>query len=236
MSGFADGVTAPVVESVPQTEDYLSGLVGEGKQYGTIEEAAQGLAKKAVNADAFIETLKSEKHAVESQYTELQTRNRSIDEIVDALKTPVEPVEQPAVAAQQEPPKDLDAEIRRVVAESEAELKRTQAISNTWDNLANSFGGLDAAQAAVAKYINGDERKKSVIDSLALADPAALVNILKPTAEGVTFSENQSGDINTGSQPVGSKALTWDDVWETKESNPKLYNSKAFKLRMHNEL
>ena len=234
MSEFADGVTAPVVESAPQTEDYLSGLVGEGKQYGSIEEAANALAKKAVNADAFIETLKSEKHAVEAQYSDLQTRNKSIDEIVDALKTPVA-VQQEPVANQQEPPKDLDAEIRRVVAESEAEVKRTQAISNTWDDLAKSFGSLDAAQAAVSTYIGGDEKKKSIIDTLAMADPAALITILKPTSENVTFSANQSGDVGSG-QPNTTGKLTWDEVWKTKQENVDLYNSKAFKMRMHNEL
>ena len=232
---FADGVTAPEPKDETQTEDYLSNLVGEGKKYSSVEEAAQALAKKAVNADTFIETLKTEKQQLESQYNELQTRNRSIDEIVNALQTPA-PSQIPEPRTEEQPQViNVQEEVAKVLSERDKEQERQKRIADAWDKLSDSFGGLDTAKTAVASYINGDETKKGLIDTLAISDPDALVKILKPASEQTTFSEPTSG-VRTPAATGTMGRLTWEDVQRVRKEDPKLYNSKDFKQRMHNEL
>lgn len=233
MAEFADGVTAPTEQKQePQTEDYLANLVGDGKQYANNDEAAQALAKKAVNADQFIETLKSEKETLENQYNELQTRNRSIDEIVNALQAPTE---QEPTQQQELPQVNIQEEVQRVLAENMQKANREQKIGKAWDGLSEAFGSMETAQKAVAGYINGDDGKKQLVDTLALTDPAALVTILKPQAEVTTFSEDSSGNANLP-RGTSSNVMTWEEVQRVRKEDPKLYNSHAFKKRMHKEL
>lgn len=236
MSDFTDGVTAPEqATQEAETEDYLAQMVGEGKKYTSVEEAARALAKKAVNADSFIETLKTEKQQLESQYNELQTRNKSIDEIVQALRKP-EP--------QAQPPQEGGMSVDEIIAELEkrneqksAAQKRAEAIQATWQALSSEevFGDTEKAKVAVATYINGDANRKALVDQMALADPKGLITLLKQNKEVVTFSENSSGKVvEPGASPTGK--LTWDIAKRIRKEDPKLYHSKAFQNRMHTEL
>ena len=240
MSDFTDGVTAPeeqVSDSV-ETQDYLAEMVGEGKKYTSVEEAAKALAKKAVNADNFIETLKTEKRQLEEQYNELQTRNKSIDEIVQALRKP-EPTKEPE-PSNGEPQMSVDqiiAELEKRNEEKSAAQKRAEAIQSTWQALSSEevFGDMEKAKVAVATYINGDANRKALVDQMALADPKGLITLLKQNKEVVTFSENSSGKVvEPGSSPTGK--LTWDIAKKIRKEDPKLYHSKAFQNRMHTEL
>lgn len=237
MSDFTDGVTAPEQTTQgDQTEDYLAQMVGEGKKYASVEEAAKALAKKAVNADSFIETLKTEKQQLESQYNELQTRNKSIDEIVQALRKP----EPPTQAAQPEGTMSVDeiiAELEKRNDQKSAAQKRAEAIQSTWQALASEevFGDAEKAKVAVATYINGDTNRKALVDQMALADPKGLITLLKQNKDVITFSENNTGIVTEpGESPTGK--LTWDIVKRIRKEDPKLYNSKAFQNRMHQEL
>lgn len=243
MSEFTDGATTPTEEPAGEstTEDYLAEMVGEGKKYGTVEDAAKALAKKAVNADTFIETLKTEKRQLEEQYQELQTRNKSIDEIVQALRQPDPPKQEPPTP--KEPEQDnmsvdqIIAELERRTQEKTAAQQREDAIKKTWEALGSPevFGDLDKAKTAVASYIGKDPNRKALVDQMAIADPQGLVALLKQNREVVTFSENQTGKATEPGMSNTGK-LTWDAVRKIRKENPKLYNSKAFQQRMHTEL
>lgn len=236
MSDFTDGVTTPVTTQEPQTEDYLAQMVGEGKKYTSVEEAARALAKKAVNADSFIETLKTEKQQLESQYNELQTRNKSIDEIVQALRKPEPQTQTPAPEGTMSVD-EIIAELEKRNDQKSAAQKRAEAISATWTALSSEevFGDTEKAKVAVATYINGDVNRKALVDQMALADPKGLITLLKQNKEVVTFSENTSGKVTElGASPTGK--LTWDIAKKIRKDDPKLYHSKAFQNRMHTEL
>ena len=236
MSGFSDGVTAPANGSQePQTENYLADMVGEGKKYTTIDEAAQALAKKAVNADQFIETLKTEKQELETQYQELQTRNRSIDEIVNALKQP-EP-QAPAQQGQAPDIPDIDGLVdQKLKAYQEAESNAAK-IRSTWDKLgsADVFGDIDKAKVAVAQYIGNDPVKKQLVDQMALADPEGLIVLLNKKQPVVTFSDNGSQRSTETTSDFQGK-LTWDEADKIRKENPTLYYSQAFRKKMREEL
>ena len=68
-------------EPVATTGNPIEELVGEGKKYRSVED----LAKAYKNADQFIETLKTEKRTLEEQYHDAIAKNRSIEEIIEAL-------------------------------------------------------------------------------------------------------------------------------------------------------
>lgn len=256
MSGFSDGVTAPEEQQQQaqesqeqQTEDYLAEMVGEGKKYSSVEEAAQALAKKAVNADNFIETLKTEKTELESKYNELQTRNKSIDEIIAAIKAEDEQnAQQQAPTQQQQETQsgeaqlsidDIIAKLEERQEEKTQAQKRAEAIESTWGMLSSEdvFGDMDKAKAAVSQYIGKDESRKALVDSMAVTDPQGLAVLLKQGPAATTFTEDYSG--RSSEEPTAAAKtgkLTWDIARKVRKENPDVYYSKAFQNRMHNEL
>lgn len=240
MSEFTEGVTAPVVqpEVVPPTEgpaSYLADLVGEGKSYTTVEEAAEALAKKASHADKHIETLIAEKKAIELQYQEISTKTKSIDEVLAAINE--QNIQEPVVpkvegtSTQQLTLDDVDAYFKQ---QGVAQEKKA-SISKSWERLASEgvFGSIDKAKQAVALYIKDNPARKALVDSMAVADPDGLIRILKPDVSTVTFTESHEG-VKFEGLPSGK--LTWAMADKVKKENSKLYYSPAFRKKMQEEL
>ena len=236
---FTEGVTAPQGEPQEevgsQTERYLDQFVGEGKKYSSVEEAAEALAKKAVNADKHIQTLIDET----TQAKEKLAHQKTIEDVLAAIReeqTIVAPQvvnETPATTGQAP---DVNKAVEEAMKDWKAAEQKKNAVTKAWESLASPqvFGDITKAKAAVAQYIKDNPSRQALVDQMAIADPQGLVRILKPDAQGVVFTEPAQGS-NTGNQP-SSGALTWDEAWKVKKENPKLYRSAAFRKRMQEEL
>lgn len=239
---FVDGVTAPEEtqsQEQPvndQEQDYLAEFVGEGKKYSTVEDAAKALAKKAVNSDQFIETLKSEKEELRRQYEESLTRSRTVEDILSAMQE--KPVVEEPMQQDSKGPVSIDevlAEIERRNQERVAKETKQKALADAWDKMSETFGGLDQAKIVVKDYIGNNEARKVLVNTMAVADPEGLVRLLNAKKQDTTFMDDMpSKTIDTTSAPTGK--LTWDIARQVKKDNPKLYNSRAFQQRMHTEL
>lgn len=239
MSEFTEGVTAPEKkEEGTKTEEpssYIAAFVGEGKQYTTVDEAAEALAKKALNADKHIETLITEKKTVEQQLQEERAKGKSIEEVLAAINDTKEPVQMQQTQQQQEANNLTIEDVANYLKEQQTATSREQAKASAWDKLASEdvFGDLDKAKIAVAEYIKDNPARKAVVDTLAVSDHSELIRILKPEGKKVVFSETQEGFKFEG---LPSGKLTWEIAQEVRKKDPKLYNSHAFKKRMHEEI
>lgn len=247
--GFSDGVTPPdangeqTSEPTQTEKNYVEELVGDGKKFESIEDAVNALAKKAEHADNFIDTLKTEKQQLQEQFNEQTTKSRTVDEIIDLLK-PAQPIpqEKPVEQGKAEQPKGLTLEdVQSYLKQEKLKTAQKEAADKLWDKLSSEdvFGSRENATKVVAQYIGSNPVRKALVDQMAVADPSGLEMLLKSTvkeSENVSFMDT-STDKTTEEQvfkPQGT--LTWDAVKRVKKENPKLYNSKAFKNRMHNEL
>lgn len=245
--GFSDGVTTPAQsaddQSTEQTEkNYVEELVGEGKKFDSVEAAVNALAKKAEHADSFIETLKTEKQQLQEQYTEQTTKSRTVDEIIELLK-PNPPQQAPVQPEpKQEQTKGLTLEdVQNYLAQERTKTVQQEAANKLWTKLSSEdvFGSREKAEEVVTKYISNDPVRKALVDQMAVSDPTGLEMLLKSTvvkSEDVSFMDTGTDKTTEDQvfQPKGT--LTWDAVRKVRKENPKLYNSKAFKNRMHNEL
>lgn len=244
---FSDGATTP--EATTQTtveqqeKNYLEELVGEGKKFQSLEEGFAALAKKAEHADTFIETLKTEKQQLEQQYVEQTTKSKTVDEIVELLKPQNKPEPTHVEAPRKEDaPKGLTLEdVQKYLAEERQKTTAKQKAEQLWSRLSSEevFGSATKAKEVVAKYINGDSAKKALVDQMAVYDPSGLELLLKTSVkqeDKVSFMETSSSEKNNENFIPNSGKLTWDIVKKVRKENPKLYNSKAFKQRMHSEL
>lgn len=238
-SNFADQANAE--------EDYLGKFVGEGKPYNSVEDAAKALAKKALHADEFIETLKREKQELEQKASE----GKTVDEILKALRnegnTGEESFVAPTSAASEDTPNEKgftvdeletwysEREQKRV--NEEAATKEVEKIkgnqAKAWELLASEdggFGSIENAKRAVASYIGDDQAKAEVINRLGGYNPEDLLPFLKATVkqDRVNFSDDV-GTVNISGNTYGSpQKWSWDFVKKMEKENPKLRKDRKW--------
>lgn len=237
MSDFVDGATTPNeepqvpnTEKTPETVEELANWVGEGKKYKDVNE----LAKAYKNADQRIEELRLETQRLASEKAEVETKSRSVEEILEALKQP-EPVQQAPVQTEKTPTVDIDSLLERKLLERDAATTKKQKVEATWAIMSDAFGDRTNAALAVKAYIGDDEGKKAVINSLAVSDPTGLLKLLGKDVEKkpVSFTDGKS---KLSAQVDLSSELTWETAQQVRRSDPKLYYSHEFKQRMINEI
>lgn len=220
-----------------QEEDYLSNFVGEGKPYQSVEEAAKALAKKAVNADQFIETLKKEKQELEAKSQEAKT----VEDIIAKLNEEAGQ-QAPSQDPSEEAPKGLTVdqleewyENRQKQAEQKAKeeaqvakIKENQ--EKSWQILESEeyFGSRENAKLAMRKYLEADESRREVVNNLGGYDPEGLAKLLKAVTpnEEVNYTDNDNVTTSDSSFPSGQ--LTWDKVRAAEKENPALKKDRKW--------
>lgn len=219
-------------------ENYLDSIVGEGKKYKSIEEAAKSLAKKAAHADTFIETLKTEKRTLEDQLASA----KKVDDILAALKqdtVSTETVIESTVTEQQ--PQDIREVVSNLLQEKENETKKDKEVAKiktnqtkTWELLAKEFDGIDNAKLKVRQYIDNDSTKANIINQLGSYQPEELVKFLKSQkSESFNPTTTPTKRSVTEFDDSISLGLTWSKAQKVKKENPRLYNSHKFKQMIH---
>lgn len=218
------------------TEDYLADLVGEGKKYSSMEEAAKALAKKAAHADTFIETLKTEKRTLEEQLSSA----RKVDDILAALNNTDE--SQQVIneeTVEQKPQQDIKEIVVGLLKEKEDEVKQKQELdkikinqNKTWELLTKEFNGIDNAKLAVREYINNDSTKANIINQLGSYQPEELVKFLK-SQKSDSFNPTVESTKRSVSEFETNIGLTWSKAKQVKKENPKLYRSHKFQQMLH---
>lgn len=205
--------------------DIVAALVGEGRKYKSVED----LAKAYVNADGFIETLKSENH----QLREVATRAKTLDEVFERLQhqeqTPVDKqVNSEGVIAVSDVAKIVD----QTIAEREATKTREANLKKADAALKNVFG--EKAGETFQKAADSPEKKKILMD-LAAIDPDAFVALFVPKQAGggqVDAGGMSSAAINFTPADRSNTPGTKEYFDKVRRSEPDKYYSQDFQLQM----
>lgn len=238
-----ESLMSGVAPETPSEPDYLAEFVGEGKKYTTIEDAAKALAKKAVHADQFIETIKREKQEIESKLAEAEARTKTADEIVELITTKAfypgdgqqQAMNQDMTAQQTTPsglkPEEVEALVEAKLRDRALALERRAQKEKTWGLLVQEFGSDDAVKQRLLDYAGDNPVRREAVDKLGFTDPAGLVLLLKSaTSEKEQFSPDRSRE-HTG-DPTVKTGLTWSKAKELKRTDPRKYNSLAFQREL----
>lgn len=221
-----------------ETENYLADLVGEGKKYSTIEEAAKALAKKARHADEFIETLKVEKQQVLNELAETKGKVQTAQELLELMREREPAGNNISTDSLEETPRqsmtqeDVAKTIDGILQQREAQAKRKAAFESSFEKLTEAFGSAAAAKERVASFIAADPANKVIVDTVGISNPAKLIKMIK---EDLGEPEEFSPARDTGSVTRFDKAtsgLTWSKAKEIKKSTPALYNSVKFQKKL----
>lgn len=217
---FTEGSTAVTTDT-----DLTSTLVGPDKKFKTVHD----LAKGKLEADAFIEQIKSENSALREE------NNKKID-----AETQLEKLRADLVAARQkssEPKGNTSPElttdaiediVQRSVTKIEQTKTATQNIAAANDSAAKHFGGEDKAKEAIRAKASELGLTVEEIKAIASKSPSAFSEMLGiksvPAKPNVQDKLNKP-DVNLNNQ--GSTGYTKVDSKEyfdsIRKENPKLY-------------
>lgn len=133
-------------EAPATTVSPVEDLVGEGKKFKTIED----LAKSKIEADAFIETLKSENAQFKAQI-------KTQEQMEETIKALTKPKEQPAPNAPTERVEEKVPDLsQRIKAELES-VEREKILRNNVETVANKL----------VEVYGSEEKAKEVVNNLA---------------------------------------------------------------------
>lgn len=214
------------------TAGELAVLVGEGRKYKTVDE----LAKAYLNADGFIEQLKTENQKLREEVA----KGKTVDDLMERIKA--QPAAQ-APATQQTPAQSAGAitaeQVAKIVSDTVTglETKRTKDanLAKADAEMRRLFG--DKAGEVFAKEADTPEKRR-VLQELASVDPAKFVALFQRPTQAAGARPDSGTSFNTGAldpTAIAGRAADpstkeyYDNLRRTK---PNEYYSAAVQLQM----
>lgn len=236
---LGQNLEAPTVDQGFDEARFIAENIGEGKKFASMEEAVKALAKKAVHADNFIETVKNEKRQLETVYNETvaklaeaTTSGQKVDEILAALKAGGQSSSTPT--GQSLSQEDLNKMLEETISKRDSERARKENEQRSWDLLAKEYGDLDKAKEAIRQFAKGDKAVIETIKILGSNNPEKLVEFVTAKKQTATqYTDGNQGAINIASLGIDNNGLTWDVAKKLKKENPKEFWSTKFQAALH---
>ena len=219
-------VDQPVGEAQAENP-FLETLVGDGKKYKSADE----LARAYHHANIHIEELKGE-------LGEVRGSKEALSELITEIRNsqPAERVEPPAQPVASEEPQIQTADIASIVDQQlqvkEAEANQRKNVNATMEKLVGVYGSQANVKAAITKAVTQDPAVQKTIDDLSLSSPDMAVKFVTGIVEAGEPASNSPGVQAATKAPAPTGGLTWSQCRELKKSNPKEYNSPAFRQRI----
>jgi hypothetical protein len=208
-------------------DDVVSQLVGEGKKFKTVEDALRG----KLEADEFIERMKSEMETLKEQAAKAKTSEELLAELRKATDTgtvkqsPPNTTNDSGAKDTQDRVTPSEDDIKRLVAETMTQREREASVKKNLEEvkgtLKSAWGeGYVNKLSQVAEEMN---LSKDRLEEMAAESPTAffkLVNVERPKGDMNRPSVNTAGLNQTSDHTVRNKAY-WDKV---RRENKALYN------------
>jgi len=207
-------------------ENPLADLVGEDKKFKTVED----LAKGKLEADTFIEQLKTEGEVMRTKLAELEGKGSKEDTVAELLKAVREHQKtEGGDDDNQVSDADLSKRIKEIMrGETEAETAaKNRSIANQ-TVLDKVNGDVEAAKVYLAERAKQLHMSVKELRELGEKSPEAFTKLIdgdtSTVSKGITELEGHAD--NSGSDPVkeidGHKTKAWYDAYK-KEVGPAKY-------------
>lgn len=225
LESIFDADIEELVNETAEPDSYVEALVGEGKKFKDLE----ALAKSKLEADRHIKDLSD-------TIADLKSKGNTYQEILEILKKT--PVEAPASSSTANTEVDID---KLVDSKFEAKELARLAAENTDKSLADlyeAYGSEAKGKQALKKAAGGDKAIQSMLTLLGSKNPDAFVKYVKSQVaiDSTTPSVSTPGfEVTTSPSVVStdSGGLTWTKAKEIRKTDPKRYNSPAFRKQLN---
>lgn len=241
---MTDLFNAPT-DDTPQGDDPITvdQLVGEDKQYKTVDE----LAKAKRHADSFIEQLKSELSGLRNENTSLRddasTRER-LDTILDQLNTRQQSQDDEDFEGsnnQESPPRSSQPDTQQINALIESRLTEIERERTANQNRIDAINKIKDVYGN--DYVSRLEQRtqelgltKDEMNSLAGRSPNAFLALVAPTTNNDDRPVSvPRSSVNPGNPTSDPQAGTADFYKRLKQTDPQKYWSPKVQNQLHKD-
>jgi hypothetical protein len=193
------GQTAPTDAELntQQQADHLAALVGEGKKYKTVND----LAKSRLEADAFIEQLKTENAGLRQDYSKAQEKVTEQDTLKDILAK----IEAARQGGSNQPAETESEDIQeRVKREVEALEMAKTARFNRETSQATVLQRFNNDESKAKEFMAGEAKRLNIttemLGKISESSPEAFNRMLGLSSQSHHGSFNGKGNINTAAE------------------------------------
>jgi hypothetical protein len=223
--------------TIDPNKNYHAELVGEGKKYA--DDAA--LARSRVEADAFIERLKTENNGLRN---ELKTRS-TLEEVLDKMNNPPSNSNASSSNNQQSEsgetalkPEDIARLVDERVVQREQDRRATENLNSVKQLLAQAYGS-DYAQK-LHDEASSLGLSKEYVNNLAATAPKALFRLLGIDENTTQKTNNDlftppTSQVRNFPSSGNSSEKTMKHYEALRKSNPSQYWSPATQNQMHKD-
>lgn len=229
--------TTPLSETINKelsngAEDPVTLLVGEGKKYKTVTD----LAKAKLEADTFIDTLKTENRDLREKSIPKEDVDKKLNDFLTKFQE-----QNKATGSREQTAPELDSSkiaeiVRNQITLTEQERTAAQNIKAAQDKIEGKYG--EKAKEFLDKRAEELGMTRADFKTLSAKSPSALMKILGIDAAQAT----PSNGVNQGSVNTESKFNTnnlspdsWDYYHNIRRQNPTLYYSSAIQTEIFNK-
>lgn len=173
---------------IPQTSlpTEVVEFVGEGKKYGTVEEAL----KSVPHAQKHIQSLEAELAQLKEQVTKQKTTEELLDELKSGLNT--NEATTTTVGLDKD---ELTNLVNQTLAQREAQQTSKQNASSVASKFREKFG--DAAEQAYITLAQESGLSVQQLNNLAATSPSAVLRLAGLSAGGSGMAGKSSSSVNT---------------------------------------
>jgi HD superfamily phosphohydrolase len=229
--------------SIDPEKDYSAELIGEGKKYATLKDAARAILEK----DVFIDQLKVEKKEVLEDLSKRMTMEEAISKLKETDTRNTQQADQNSArgsdqtVTEETMNKLIQEAVQRRISEtnSESEAKRNmdmvkQTLTEKWGQDFVSTLKTKSAELGVSEQWVTETAQKTpqvllkLLDSVTPKSNQADGNIFTTSGNGVNSAALSRKGDNT---PQEGKYSYWQTM---RKENPTAYHSPAISLQRHN--
>lgn len=215
------------LDNAPDTRDFLSELVGEGRKFKNPSD----LAKGKIEADTFIEKLKSENATLRE---DLSARKK-LEELIEKLATTPNHNDD---GSQHNQTADIDEILEQKLSEYEQRKQRQQNLDFVKNKLKEYYG--DDYVTTLKSLTKDLGLTNEAINEIAKSHPHAALKLLKTESRqtDVKYSTPPVSSVNIGVNPgssnsSGERNMSYYD--KIKNADKKKYWSKEVQAQMHKD-
>ncbi len=227
----------PVIEPTP--ENYLGGLVGDGKKYANNEL----LAKSYYHGNLHIKELTDELHEAREKNQDLE---ESVNDIVKELRKGSQIIE-PEIIVPSEPDveaanisPELTEETVTGIVDKVLDKKTATDVAKANTNkslslLTAHYGSKKAALEAIAKVVGEDKVMEKMVNEIAASKPEATFRFVTGENPKPDLITNTPGLENSETPPDNShrpSELTWAYCTKLRREKPQEYKTLEFRAKM----
>jgi hypothetical protein len=222
------------LQTIDQTKDWLSELVGENKKFRSVNDLAKGKAE----ADRYVEMIIKQKDELASDYLKLKADYDARAKLEELLDQRTRQSQEEYTPSSNQPPKevDFDSLIEKKISERERLRQREENVKQTKQMLKEKLGSNYSSK--LQEKLNELDLTEEEAFAMAQRSPKAFVRTLgldsQPSSNNM-FQTPPTSQVRASEFRPKTEQRTWSWYQDLKAKNPRAWLDPKIQTQMYHD-